>query len=130
MQFGSYLLKSGSFCIFSFSFCSLFYLRWFYVILLSGKLILLSLIARLHIYFSNFRLVNGTWSEWRSWGACSGACNNGTRLRVRECSFNGTCTQSYCLHALCPMPGGGFGKIINVTQTCSNSTCSCKYIIG
>ncbi|XP_045173897.2 uncharacterized protein LOC123535345 isoform X3 [Mercenaria mercenaria] len=31
-------------------------------------------------------LIEGTWSDWESWGSCSLTCLNGTRSRVRHCT--------------------------------------------
>ncbi|XP_066993605.2 hemicentin-1 isoform X2 [Anabrus simplex] len=60
--------------------------------------------------------INGAWSEWSDWKACSGPCSNSTRHRTRQCSepspaFGGADCEGYkaqyipCTQKGCPVDG-------------------------
>ena len=33
-----------------------------------------------------FSIVDGSWTLWSEWGACSKTCNGGDRIRTRHCN--------------------------------------------
>ena len=35
-------------------------------------------------------LVDGQWGQWNAWGRCSTSCDTGTKMRYRDCVYNGT----------------------------------------
>ncbi|KAI0220953.1 Thrombospondin-1, partial [Lamellibrachia satsuma] len=63
--------------------------------------------------------VNGGWSDWSAWGACSVTCGGGYKTRTRSCSNpspsgggrqcvgDGTEIQS-CIGQFCPSVNGGW----------------------
>ena len=60
-------------------------------------------------YF-HYKLVDGGWTEWSDWGACSNSCGPGDYIRDRTCSnplpqYNGTgCTGDVSEMASCVGP--------------------------
>ncbi|WAR27191.1 ADT1-like protein [Mya arenaria] len=77
--------------------------------------------------------VDGVWSLWSAWGACSVTCADGTQLRTRSCTFppdaakgkdcggNGNATQT-CNLGGCPVDGfwGAWESWSACSVTCGN----------
>ena len=77
------------------------------------------------VQFCSIYIVDCSWSEWTTWGACSASCNGGTRDRVRvkilesvggdSCEGNDIEFQS-CNPDICPP-----GKVIVYVNTYSTN---------
>ena len=77
--------------------------------------------------------VDGTWSGWSSYGACSKSCGTGTQERTRSCTgkaFGGkacvgsTSNSQDCNTASCPVDGtwSSYGGWSGCTKTCGTGT--------
>ncbi|KAL4219909.1 hypothetical protein ACF0H5_020321 [Mactra antiquata] len=86
-------------------------------------------------YFIFEQAVNGGWSGYSSWGACSKTCGTGTQSRSRSCTnpapsgggadCSGSTTQSQnCNTHSCPIDGGwgGYSGWGACTRTCGTGT--------
>ena len=67
-------------------------------------------------------LVDGKWSAWTQWSACSATCGGGSRTRGRFCDppQNGG--------APCTPTSGTRGSVKMESQKCNEQTCPCKQL--
>ncbi|CAF1064997.1 unnamed protein product [Adineta steineri] len=78
--------------------------------------------------------VNGTWSDWASWGSCASSCGNGTQTRYRNCTgqsnggypcIGGAISYQACsTNITCPIDGGwsNYTSYGPCSATCGNGS--------
>ncbi|CAF1161779.1 unnamed protein product [Adineta steineri] len=78
--------------------------------------------------------VNGTWSDWASWGSCASSCGNGTQTRYRNCTgqsnggypcIGGAISYQACsTNITCPIDGGwsNYTNYGSCSATCGNGS--------
>ncbi|XP_078377130.1 SCO-spondin-like isoform X1 [Oculina patagonica] len=78
--------------------------------------------------------VNGRWTRWAAWSACTKTCGTGSQVRRRTCTnpppkhggkCNGPSAQTkYCVKQKCPTNGGwgSWGKWGACSKTCGTGT--------